>query len=449
MESIYTLLQRNDEEEIEKFEYYAADLYFKQRKHLKAFNDQFFYCSDFDKIIHHLYNKCPADLLPTYEKALGYINEGDQKGFDLFRNLYAQGYSAADFVHILKPIPHQNDEKIQKVCQDILHHSHDVESVKYALMLLSLTQLPESMRDEIRLFMNTHVFAYFALLGFRTFEHANQEIMQFIKNDDSIYQEKSSYAIRAFEVKTEEEKAWLMFECPYLSQCEYDIFVKSGAYALLQDRTPLTEKQFHHITGMLYTGGDFEASTFTHILSDDVLGFLFDEATRLPLTSNDLKYLVEVKESLESHHPGHLEEKMHTFFTSAKVMEVIEEALMHGKGYGVARRLHIPYEQKMADVVSSDWDEYFYKGKKFYWNHPEALDYIIPMVRKEVMENGDFGPFYIISNGLSYRPGLAEDVVQKALECEDQFIADRAKLVLHCWEKAKEGTLTRSRIGYD
>lgn len=71
------------------------------------------------------------------------------------------------------------------------------------------------------------------------------------------------------------------------------------------------------------------------------------------------------------------------------------------------------------------------------------------MVRKEAIENDDFEPFYIISNGLSYRPGLAEDAVQKALQCENDSIVERAELVLHCWEKAKKGTLTRTRIGYE
>ena len=170
---------------------------------------------------------------------------------------------------------------------------------------------------------------------------------------------------------------------------------------------------------------------------------------RLPLTLADLKHLVEVKERLKTYHLGVLEEKMNTFFNSKAVMDVIDDALLHGKGYGVAKKLQIPYKQKMADVISSDWDEYFYKGKKFYWNHPEALDYIIPMVRKEAIENDDFEPFYIISNGLSYRPGLAEDVVQKALQCENDSIVERAELVLHCWEKAKKGTLTRTRIGYE
>ena len=50
-------------------------------------------------------------------------------------------------------------------------------------MLLSLTKVPESMKEDIKLFMEGEDFTYFALLAFKTFGHVNQEIMAFIKND--------------------------------------------------------------------------------------------------------------------------------------------------------------------------------------------------------------------------------------------------------------------------
>lgn len=227
------------------------------------------------------------------------------QAFHAFHRLYLNGYGAADFVRFLKPIANQNDEIMQNVCKEVLYHSHDIEAVKYALMLLSLTKVPESMKEDIKLFMEGEDFTYFALLAFKTFGHVNQEIMAFIKNDDSIYHEKRDYGIRLLDVKTAEEREWLMYECPYSSSCEGKIFVESGAYSFLKNHTPLTEKQFHAIGSMLNTYYEFGVSSIIVSFDNyvDLVAFYIEEAKRMTLTLRDVKNLVEVKEAIERNDP--------------------------------------------------------------------------------------------------------------------------------------------------
>lgn len=137
------------------------------------------------------------------------------------------------------------------------------------------------------------------------------------------------------------------------------------------------------------------------------------------------------------------QEKFQPFFESKMIRDAVEDALDHAQGYGAAIKLHIPYEEKMAQTISSDWDKYFFKGRRFYINHPEALDAIMPIVKKEAFENYDFYPFIIVSMGLGYRPGFYEDVVQKALTSGDENAADYAKSVLHHWERRRKDDRSR------
>lgn len=394
--------------------------------------------------MYRMHANCPDGIFERFQIALHDVNRGDMQAFHAFHRLYLNGYGAADFVRFLKPIANKMTD-YASVCKEVLYHSHDIEAVKYALMLLSLTKVPESMKEDIKLFMEVEDFTYFALLAFKTFGHVNQEIMAFIKNDDSIYHEKRDYGIRLLDVKTAEEREWLMYECPYSSSCEGKIFVESGAYSLLKNHTPLTEKQFHAIGSMLNTYYEFGVSSIIVSFDNyaDLVAFYIEEAKRMTLTLRDVKNLVEVKEAIERDDPKMYQEKFQPFFESKMIRDAVEDALDHARGYGAAIKLHIPYEEKMAQSISSDWDKYFFKGRRFYINHPEALDAIMPIVKKEAFENNDFYPFIIVSMGLGYRPGFYEDVVQKALTSGDENAADYAKSVLHHWERRRKGDRSR------
>lgn len=223
------------------------------------------------------------------------------QAFHAFHRLYLNGYGAADFVSFLKPIANQNEEIMQNVCKEVLYHSHDIEA-------------------------------------FKTFGHVNQEIMAFIKNDDSIYHEKRDYGIRLLDVKTAEEREWLMYECPYSSSCEGKIFVESGTYSFLKNHTPLTEKQFHAIGSMLNTYYEFDVSSIIVSFDNyvDLVAFYIEEAKRMTLTLRDVKNLVEVKEAIERNDPKMYQEKFQPFFESKMIRDAVEDALDHARGYGAA-----------------------------------------------------------------------------------------------------------------
>lgn len=73
-----------------------------------------------------------------------------------------EGYNAAELQRFLKPLPDQQDEQLQKCAFEVLYHSTDIECVKHALLLLSLTHVDEEKKDDIMLFMENSEFTYFA-----------------------------------------------------------------------------------------------------------------------------------------------------------------------------------------------------------------------------------------------------------------------------------------------
>lgn len=91
------------------------------------------------------------------------------------------------------------------------------------------------------LFMENSEFTYFAYQVFKTFKNATEEIEQFILDHD---RDEQVIAIYAFEATNDEIRDWFMYHCPFAYDCYsgYDVFEKSGAYALLKNRVPLTEK---------------------------------------------------------------------------------------------------------------------------------------------------------------------------------------------------------------
>ena len=301
------------------------------------------------------------------------------------------------------------------------------------------------------LFMENSEFTYFAYQVFKTFKNATEEIEQFILDHD---RDEQVIAIYAFEATNDEIRDWFMYHCPFAYDCYsgYDVFEKSGAYALLKNRVPLTEKQFHEISSML-AEFDLDCEWSPALLHykdyEELVDDYLDEVERMPLELSDLKGLAQVYIVMEAIKNEPLLKKCQNLVDGKKVRDVLADALGHTNGYGVARRFHIPYEKAMAEAISSHWDEYFYRGEEFYVNHPEALEYIIPMVREEMEVHHNYVPFMLIADGLHDRLDFCKDLVQEALESGDDGAVNEARWVLSNWQDIREGKHIFVRLGFD
>ena len=308
------------------------------------------------------------DDLKILAETINTISAGDfEKAESKLKNLGEQ-YRV---ISIMDNIPEYIFENINELDLDNLFlfaltqiiESSDVESVKFCLQITGLITLEDDLKTIIRTLGLNNEFTIFVIFNMLNWENANSEIFNLVQN---VYGWGRVHAIEYLDADTKEIINWLLHQgikndvLPEYSALT--CMIKSDAVNRLKSK--LNKKDFSAISQIIYYLLMEEPVAGISGLEnpEQVLLDFLKQAEIQKLDLEDYQTVNEIKNYAETEFENDdLVIISQRLLDSEKCNEAVKEAVSKGEGIELARALDIPYKAALLKVLSSDFENNYYK----------------------------------------------------------------------------------------
>ena len=339
--------------------------------------------------------------------------------------------------------------------EDILFESRNIESVKFALLILEMAgPVREEMREAIRTLGLCDEFTLYAIRDMLEWENGNDEVFELAKK---VRGWGRIHAVRFLEPSRPEIKKWLLDEgvdntvMPDYSAL--DVWEKAGVGELLKGSVTADEfRKAGVILDALISEGPVKGISGIEN-REEAVGNYLARAKENELDAADYERILRISKwaALEYNGFDELCADCGDLLASEECAQAIREGLEQGKGLEVAEALEIDYGDSLLKCLEEDFDRQ-YHNVTYLLRLPDYFGQAIDVFRNRLdlekmraeptkelgfgKENENYMQLDCVVYALADHPCEGEDLVLTCLWAPGMRMRSSALRTLSEWTKA-------------
>lgn len=256
--------------------------------------------------------------------------------------------------------------KIFQFAYHLVQNTSERELVKYGLALLELFQHREETFDDIlRTLALSNEFTLFVLFNMRSWENAEEEILEVAKKVEGWGR---IFAVEELSAEQPQTRYWLLTEGIHNNiipdYSALSCYEKSGMLNWLKQE--MTDAEFRgagEILQVLLSEGPVAGISAIPEKPELFQSYL-NQAKQHKLEATDYEILLDLMdyEEKQENKVAGIAEQIHTMLSSIECTSCINQAVLRGENFSMAKRLGLPYEKAVYQSIEQDFEKNYFNS---------------------------------------------------------------------------------------